>query len=206
MRNTYNDLLIRVTDKHKMKEKKKKTAALVEVVADMSDDSPEKTAVMLKCDKWDEEYTEQQLGSENRCRKKRVGPLEFSPEVKKWIHRRNILNWLLKYHEVRRSGRKSKLKKHKLRKVCLANELPAPSRTTPEQVQQLLQICNEELERLKPIAPSLRNKHKISRLEHHIKEGNKEAAEEMRRIMDREGKARWRRVGRTFRARQLPVA
>ena len=52
---------------------------------------------------------------------------KHSPEVKKWIHRRNTLNWLLKYHEVKQSGRKSKLKKHKLRKVCIANELPAPS-------------------------------------------------------------------------------
>ena len=59
-----------------MKQKKKKIASLVQVVVDMPDDSPEKAAVMLKCDKWDEEYTEQQLGSKNKCRKKRVCPLE----------------------------------------------------------------------------------------------------------------------------------
>ena len=90
--------------------------------------------------------------------------------------------------------------------MCPANELPAPSRTTPEQVEQLLQICKDEIERLKPIAPSLRKKHNIERLGHHIRQDNKEAAEEMRRIMDREGRTRWRRIGGTFRARQLPVS
>ena len=129
---------------------------MVDVVEDLPDDSPEKAAVMLKCDKWDKEFTEQQLGCENRCRRKRVGPLEYSPEVKKWIHRRNTLHWLIKYHKAKQSGRPCKLKKKKLRKVCLANELPAPSRTTLEQVEQLLQICKEEIERLKPLAPSLR--------------------------------------------------
>ena len=88
----YNADLNTVTRRHKMKDKKKKIGRLVDVVEDMPDSAPEKVAVMARCDKWDDKYSEQQLGCENRVRKKRVGKLDYSPEVKKWIHRRNILH------------------------------------------------------------------------------------------------------------------
>ena len=112
--------------------------------------------------------------------------MDYSPEVKKWVHRRNILHGLLRYHKAKRTGRTLKTKKHKLRKQCLANDLPAPSRTTLEQVKQLLQNAKDEIERLKPLAAAMRKKHNISRLEHHIATKNKEAADEMRRIINRE--------------------
>ena len=87
LRRKYNGDLKVVARRHKMKTKKKKIARLVDVVEDMPDSAPEKAAVMTRCDKWDEEYSEHQLGCENRVRKRRVGKLDYSPEVKKWIHR-----------------------------------------------------------------------------------------------------------------------
>ena len=97
----YNADLKTVTRRHKMKDKKKKIGRLVDVIEDMPDSAPEKVAVMARCDKWDEEYIEQQLGCENKVRKERVGKLDYSLEVKKWVHRRNILHGMIRYHKTK---------------------------------------------------------------------------------------------------------
>ena len=49
---------------------------------------------MDKLNQWDRQYKELQLKSENTCRKKRVGLIAFSPEIKVWVDRRNVLHWL----------------------------------------------------------------------------------------------------------------
>ena len=74
-----------------------------------------KDKILAEYNVWDKEFTRQQKGCENRCRKKYVGPLPFSPEMQGWIDRRDTLNWLKRYHVLRMSpncwkGRKIKFK------------------------------------------------------------------------------------------------
>ena len=60
-----------------MPKKLKKIGCRVAVVTDEPDDSSAKLDVMAQLNYWDKQYQELQLGSENKCRKKRVGLLEF---------------------------------------------------------------------------------------------------------------------------------
>ena len=57
----YNRDLKVVTRRHKMKDKKKLIRRLVYVVEVIPDTAPEKVAIMARCNKWDEEHSEQQL-------------------------------------------------------------------------------------------------------------------------------------------------
>ena len=108
--------------------------------------------VMAQLNHWDEQYKELQLGSEKKCRKKRVGPLPFCPEVKAWVDRRNLLHWLKRYIIKRTSGRNHKIKKKCLARICGALKLPHPSQWTLEMILAELKICVKELCKIKPDA------------------------------------------------------
>ena len=62
-------------------------------------------------------------------------------------------------------------------------KLPTLGELTLELAQQLLQICKDEIAKLKPKAYKIRCKEIIGRLEGYVKEGKENAAEEMRRII-----------------------
>ena len=84
-------------------------------------------------------------------------------------------------------------------------KLSTPGELTLESAQQLLQICKDEIAKLKPKAYKLRCKEIIRRLEGYVKEGKEDAAEEIRRIITRKTQIRWRQIGRKMRStRQLP--
>lgn len=82
------------------------------------------------------------------------------------------------------------MNKKKLRRICIAMKLPTPGESTLESAKQLLQVCKDELAKLKPKTYTLRHKENIAQLEGHIKAGNAEAAEELRRIITREAQVR----------------
>ena len=82
-----------------MKRRMKKIDRKVDKLPDRDDYLPLSTAALSKkkkileeCNAWDEEFRQQQKGCENKCRKKFVGPLPFSPEVQGWIDCRDTLN------------------------------------------------------------------------------------------------------------------
>ena len=79
-------------------------------------------------------------------------------------------------------------------------KLPTPGESTLESAKQLLQVCKDELAKLKPKAYTLRCKENIARLEGHIKVGDEEAAEELRQIITQEAQVRWQRIGRKMRS------
>merc|ERR1712115_139940 len=121
--------------------------------------------------------TQQQKGCENRCRKKFVGPLPFSPEIQGWIDRRDTLNWLKRYHTVRmlpNRGKRRKMKFKSLKRACRACKLPHPAQTNLEMIRDQLKICVESIKDLEPTAPQIRKDFLVSRLEHHIEEGTQQ--------------------------------
>ena len=122
----YNADLNDVTDRHRMLKKSKKLTKQVKRVEDLPDTSLEKAAVQIKLDKYDDEYREMQLGCEDCCRKIRVGELEYCQDVRVLVKRRNVINWLINYHEKKLAGGTNKMKKKKLRQICIAMKLPAP--------------------------------------------------------------------------------
>ena len=75
-----------------MPKKIKKIGRRAKRVTDLPDDSSAKLEVMAQLNHWDQQYKELQLGSEKKCRKKRVGSLLFCPEVKAWVDQRNLLH------------------------------------------------------------------------------------------------------------------
>ena len=88
----YNTDLNEVTDRHRMLRKSKKLTKQVKRVADLPDTLLEKAAVQIKLDKYNDKYREMQLGCEDRCRKIRVGELEYCQDVRVLVKRRNVIN------------------------------------------------------------------------------------------------------------------
>ena len=84
-RKKYNRDLKDLRKEHKMPTKLKKIARRATGVADEPDNSPAKREIMKQLNHWDKQYCELMLGSENTCRKKKVGLLAFFPEVKGWV-------------------------------------------------------------------------------------------------------------------------
>ena len=136
------------------------------------------------------------MDSENKCRKKRVGLLAFCPEVKGWVDRRNVLNWLKRYLVKKMTGRNNKIKTKGLARACAAIKVPHYSRWTLEMVLVELKIVVEELQKLEPVAEKKHKELLLERLEHHIDEGNKDDAEQVKRIIQREGNKKHRRIKR----------
>ena len=75
-----------------MPEKLEKIRQRAVVVKDEPDDSSVKLEVMKEINRFNKQFKELQLGSENTCRKKQVGPIPFCKEVKAWVDRRNLLH------------------------------------------------------------------------------------------------------------------
>ena len=120
---------------------------------------------------------------------------------------RNVLHWLKNYLIKKLSGRNHKIKKKHLACVCSAIKLPHPFDCTLELVLAKLKICVKELRKLKPVAKKKHKELLIERLEEHVKEGNKEDAEQVRQILQREGNKHHRRIRRYFGStRSLPVS
>ena len=81
-RKKYNNDLLDLRKEHRMPSKLRKIDRQADLVVDEPDDSSAKADVMDKLNHWDRQYKELQLGSEHTCRKKRVGLIAFSPEIK----------------------------------------------------------------------------------------------------------------------------
>ena len=104
-------------------------------------------------------------------------------------------------------GRGQKLKFKSLKRACRACKLPHPSQTTLEMIQDQLKICAESIKDLAPTAPQLRKDFLVSRLEHHVEQGNEDNAEEVRRRIAQEGQKKYRRICKKFGARKsLPAS
>ena len=99
------------------------------------------------------------------------------------------------------------MKLKSLKRVCRACKLPHPSQTSLKMIRDQLKICAESIKDLEPTAPQIRKDFLVSRLEHHIKEGNDDDAEEVRRRIAREGQKKYRRICKKFGARKsLPAS
>ena len=61
-------------------------------------------------------------------------------------------------------------------------------------VRDQLKICAESIKDLKPKAPQMRKDFLVSRLEHHVEEGNENDAKEVRRRITRESLKKYRRI------------
>ena len=98
-RKKYNADLKQVTADHNMESRMKKIDKKVNKLPDRDEYLPlsaavrsKKEKILAECNAWDAEFTQQQKGCENRCRKKFVGLLPFSPEIQGWIDRKDTLN------------------------------------------------------------------------------------------------------------------
>ena len=70
-----------------------------------------------------------------------------------------------------------------------------------------LKIVVEELKKLEPVAEKKHKELLLEQLEHHIDEGNKDDAEQVKRIIQREGNKKHRRIKRKMGStRSLPVS
>ena len=98
-RKKYNADLKEVTADHNMESRMEKIDRKVDRLPERDEYLPlsaaarsKKEKILAECNAWDAEFRQQQKGCENRCRKKFVGPLPFSPEIQGWIDRRDTLN------------------------------------------------------------------------------------------------------------------
>ena len=154
-RKKYNNNLEGMSICHKMDCKLESLDERADPISSQSDKSRRKADFMREFNKWDKEFEEHQKACEHRCRKKKMGCLAFSKDVKTWVDRQNTLHWLKRYHLARLSGRKHKIKFCGLKRACRACELPHPSQTSLESVLGQMKMCVATMKKLAKKAPKL---------------------------------------------------
>ena len=91
-----------------------------------------------------------------------------------------MYKWLVKFH----NGKSVKLKS--LRKACEQNDITQPSDLTIANARAGIEICDNELEELRPVSYAKRRKPLTERLQHHREQENKKAQRNIEQMMNRE--------------------
>ena len=112
------------------------------------------------------------------------------------------MHWLKRYHLARLSGRKHKIKFRGLKRACRACKLPHPSRTSLESILGQLKMCATAMKKMLKKAPRLCKDMLIRRLVKHVREKNEDAAEEVRRIIQRKASKDWVCIGQKWGSRR----
>jgi hypothetical protein len=104
--------------------------------------------------KLDNQKTELMYCGENKCRKIMKGPIECSPQVKLWIERRRVFNWILRH---KLSPLKDPQNLYRACRVLAKAGGPLsvrqPNEYTVDQVKAQIIAIGEHIQRLQPEAP-----------------------------------------------------
>ena len=91
IRDNYNTVLNKITDRHKIFAKLNGIMQIGESITP--------AAFQLLLNRWNDELTEHMKASENRCHKFKQNHIDFSPEVGMWIQRRWLIGRIKRYLE-----------------------------------------------------------------------------------------------------------
>ena len=168
-RRMFNSSLTKLCGLHKMSEKLEKTSYITD---------PDKYS--KHHNRWDTQLGGFIRHAEKQCTKVRGGDLEFSPTVGMFLRRRNILRWILRWHD------NKKINVCNLLRAAKRNGIDSPLLLSRDEVQLRLNACVEEMYTLRQDAPDLRRRHIIHCLNRARRNGDQQKAQEIAQLRHRE--------------------
>ena len=133
--------------------------------------------------------TQLMIHAEKVCRKRRMGEVDYSPEVIIWKKRRDVWREVIKY----RSG--GKINKTSLRRRAQACGINTPLSANLEAAKRAYKTCDQEFTRLKPYADSYRMAFLRERAEQSEAMGDTTYARDLRTMINKEkSRKMWRSI------------
>lgn len=141
------------------------------------------------------------VSSRKKCRKWKMGQIDFSPQIMIWKNRRDTWNMIVQF---KKGQKRNSITIRRKAKAC---GIFQPLSATLQQAQRGYAICRDEFNKLKPYAALYRREFLSKRIIEEEESGNKKQAQEIRQIMRHEetrrmwgsiARARCKRNGRSI--------